>query len=62
MAPEQLRDSATVDARADQFALASIAYECLTAKLAFPGDGIGGVVLALQAGGIGHEERRTVHH
>jgi serine/threonine-protein kinase len=47
MAPEQLRDSATVDSRADQFALASIAYECLTARLAFPGDGIGGVVLAI---------------
>ncbi len=47
MAPEQLRDSATVDARADQFALASIAYECLTAQLAYPGDGIGGVVLAI---------------
>jgi len=47
MAPEQLRDSASVDARADQFALASIAYECLTGLLAFPGDGIGGVVLAI---------------
>ena len=47
MAPEQLRDSATVDPRADQFALASIAFECLTTQLAYPGDGIGGVVLAI---------------
>ncbi len=47
MAPEQLRDSATVDARADQFALASIAFECVTAQLAFPGDTIGAVVIGV---------------
>jgi hypothetical protein len=47
MSPEQLKDSKAVDPATDVFTLASIAYECLTAQLAFPGEGIGGVVLAI---------------
>jgi serine/threonine protein kinase len=47
MSPEQLRDASRVDGTTDLFALASITYECLTGKLAFPGQGIGGVVLAI---------------
>lgn len=47
MSPEQLRDASKVDHTTDVFALASIAFECLTQKLAFPGEGIGGVVLAI---------------
>jgi serine/threonine-protein kinase len=39
MSPEQARgDNDSVDHRTDQFALAAIAYECLTGELAFPGD------------------------
>ena len=47
MSPEQLRDASKVDSTTDTFALASIAYECLAGTLAFPGEGIGGVVLAI---------------
>jgi serine/threonine-protein kinase len=38
MAPEQIVDSATVDARADVFALGSIAYEMLVGSMAFGGE------------------------
>jgi serine/threonine-protein kinase len=47
MSPEQLKNAKVVDATADVFTLASIAFESLTARLAFPGEGIGGVVLAI---------------
>jgi serine/threonine protein kinase len=38
MAPEQIRDAATVDQRADLFSLGCILYELLTGARAFPGD------------------------
>jgi eukaryotic-like serine/threonine-protein kinase len=45
MAPEQATGGASsVDARADQFSLAAIAYELLTGRLAFPGDGLVNVI------------------
>jgi serine/threonine-protein kinase len=45
MAPEQATGgSSTLDARADQFALAAIAYELLTGRMAFAGDGVANVI------------------
>ena len=45
MAPEQAtRGTASVDARADQFSLAAIAYELLTGHMAFEGDGMLNVI------------------
>jgi serine/threonine protein kinase len=38
MAPEQVRDSSRVDARADVFALGTLAYEMLTGRRAFEGE------------------------
>ena len=40
MAPEQYRDAATVDARADVFSLGCILYELLTGRRAFEPQGI----------------------
>src|SRR5438552_1356163 len=41
MAPEQARGGiASMDARADQFSLAAIAYELLTGRMPFAGDGM----------------------
>jgi serine/threonine protein kinase len=51
MAPEQaLGHTAKVDARADQFALAAIAYELVTGRLAFPGDSLGQILLQVIEG------------
>jgi serine/threonine protein kinase len=55
MAPEQARGTGDVDARADQFALASIVYEMLTGRLAFPGDRVEVVVYR-----ITHEDPRPL--
>ncbi len=38
MAPEQIRDASTVDARADVFSLGAILYEMLSGRRAFDGD------------------------
>jgi tetratricopeptide (TPR) repeat protein len=40
MAPEQARGAGHVDARVDVFALGAVVYECLTGRLAFPGDSL----------------------
>jgi serine/threonine protein kinase/tetratricopeptide (TPR) repeat protein len=40
MAPEQIRDSSTVDARADVFSLGAILYELATGKTCFVGDSV----------------------
>jgi serine/threonine-protein kinase len=45
MAPEQATGGiTTMDARADQFSLAAIAYELLTGRMAFEGDGMVNVI------------------
>jgi eukaryotic-like serine/threonine-protein kinase len=45
MAPEQAKGGASaLDARADQFSLAAIAYELLSARIAFEGDGMVNVI------------------
>ncbi len=45
MAPEQATGgSSSMDARSDQFSLAAIAYELLTGRMAFAGDGIPNVL------------------
>ncbi len=45
MAPEQATGgSSSMDARSDQFSLATIAYELLTGRMAFEGDGIANVL------------------
>jgi serine/threonine protein kinase len=45
MAPEQATGgSSSMDARSDQFSLATIAYELLTGRIAFEGDGIANVL------------------
>jgi serine/threonine protein kinase len=42
MSPEQaMGHTGSVDGRTDQFALAAIAYEMLTGRLAFPGESLG---------------------
>src|SRR5439155_15358842 len=43
MSPEQAR-SQEIDERADQFALAAIAYELLSGELAFAGDNVAAVI------------------
>jgi serine/threonine-protein kinase len=55
MAPEQAQAAGEVDGRADQFALAAIVYEMLTARMAFPGDRVEIVVYR-----ISHEEPKPL--
>src|SRR6185295_3224478 len=38
MSPEQARGATNLGGASDQYALAEILYECLTGKLAYPGD------------------------
>ena len=40
MAPEQIKDFRSVDARADVFALGTILYELLTGEMCFHGDNL----------------------
>jgi eukaryotic-like serine/threonine-protein kinase len=47
MAPEQLTDSSTVDARADLWAVGVIFYEMLAGRLPFPGTTLAEIVTAL---------------
>jgi serine/threonine protein kinase len=47
MAPEQMRSSKMVDARADIWALGVIAYELLTGRLPFQGDSLGDILFAV---------------
>ncbi len=47
MAPEQAKASPHVDARADVFSLACIAYEMLTGKIAFPGENVAAILFKI---------------
>jgi serine/threonine-protein kinase len=47
MAPEQAQGLETLDARADVFALAAIAYECITGSVPFPGTNGPSILLAI---------------
>ena len=47
MAPEQMRSSKMVDARADIWALGVIAYELLTGRLPYQGDSLGDILFAV---------------
>ena len=47
MAPEQMRSSKMVDARADIWALGVIAYELLTGRLPFEGESFGDILFAV---------------
>jgi serine/threonine protein kinase len=40
MSPEQIRSSKNVDARADQYALAAVLYQCLTGRLPFESEAL----------------------
>jgi serine/threonine-protein kinase len=44
MSPEQALGHVDVDGRTDQFALAAIAYELVTGRMAFPGESIGEIL------------------
>jgi serine/threonine protein kinase len=48
--PEQVLDSGRVDARADLWSLAVVAYQCLTGSVPYPGNTLAAVCLALRAG------------
>jgi eukaryotic-like serine/threonine-protein kinase len=50
MAPEQVRDSADVDHRADIWALGVVAFECLTGRVPFGGDTLNEVFQRIQSG------------
>jgi serine/threonine protein kinase len=50
MSPEQLVGASVVDARADLWSLAVVAYSCLTGKLPFAGETLGAVCLAIHNG------------
>jgi hypothetical protein len=47
MAPEQAQGLETLDARADVFALAAIAYECICGSVPFPGNNGPSILLAI---------------
>jgi serine/threonine-protein kinase len=51
MSPEQLLGAKAVDARADLWSVAVVAYCCLTSELPFAGDTFGAVCMAIHAGG-----------
>jgi serine/threonine protein kinase/formylglycine-generating enzyme required for sulfatase activity len=47
MSPEQILTAKEVGPAADQWALAAVAYECLTGKRAYSGEAVGAVILAI---------------
>jgi serine/threonine-protein kinase len=50
MAPEQIRDAKSVDARTDVFALGAIFYEMVSGERAFPGEDMLTIFLAISEG------------
>ncbi|MBT3220253.1 MAG: serine/threonine protein kinase [Proteobacteria bacterium] len=54
MSPEQVRDSKTVDERADVFALGAVLYELVTGKRAFLGEDVFEIFSAVTAGDFIH--------
>ncbi len=50
MSPEQLLSAREVDARADLWSLAVVAYRCLTGRLPFEGETFGAVCIAIDRG------------
>jgi formylglycine-generating enzyme required for sulfatase activity/tRNA A-37 threonylcarbamoyl transferase component Bud32 len=50
MSPEQLKSTKNVDAHADQWALAVVAYELLTGRLPFEGETASAIVMSVAAG------------
>jgi serine/threonine-protein kinase len=47
MSPEQLRGARFADARSDQYALACVLYECLTARAPFDAESLGALALVI---------------
>ncbi len=52
MAPEQFRDSSSVDARADIYAIGTILYEALTGRVAFEADNLPALALKITLGEV----------
>jgi serine/threonine-protein kinase len=50
LSPEQIQGSKSVDGRTDLWALAVVAYECLTGRRPFNGDTVGAICIAIHAG------------
>ena len=59
MGPEQLTTPAAIDARADLWALAVVAYEALTGDLPFKGETVGALAIAVDRGELTPPSKRV---